>query len=87
LLEVQIGAGEVAAALTGPHHRNIERRGDMENTFEMFDELFKTVRAQALRIDELERRLAALEEESDFNAEISNLPSAEAEDRRALRLA
>jgi hypothetical protein len=60
---------------------------DNEQIIGTFDEIYKTVYRQGLAIAELERRLAALEEESDFNAEISNLPSAEAEDRRALRLA
>jgi hypothetical protein len=56
---------------------------DNEQIIGTFDEIYKTVYRQGLAIAELERRLAALEEESDFDAEIKNPMSSEAEDRLA----
>jgi hypothetical protein len=58
-----------------------------ENVWEAIEELSRAVSSLSLRNDELERRLSALEEESDFDAEINNPMSSAAEDRRTLRLA
>jgi hypothetical protein len=54
-----------------------ETGDDMEHVWETFDALYRTVNAQARKIEELEARLAKLE--TDEEADI--VMSAQAEDR------
>lgn len=56
-----------------------------EHIWETFDQLFRTAQKQARRIDELEERIAKLEAELNGERE-AFVPTAQAEDRQALRM-